>query len=189
MGRNAYFTNNCNSITHCCSVIWFFKVREEKRFSAEGTIRTRPTKILSAFFLGFAFIVLFGGIAAIIYFCIADSETTTALQVIIIAICIAGFSSLGFFGYAWIRFNYVVSDNEGVFAYRLFRKKRYYRYEEIGYFEDTIELGMIGGLTGYDKDYKKIFAIEATHVGASAVANRLREHGVKEIRKGQFNFK
>lgn len=39
---------------------------------------------------------------------------------------------------------------------------------------------MIGGLIGYDKNDSKIFAIEAVHIGASAVAQRLREHGVRE---------
>lgn len=64
-----------------------------------------------------------------------------------------------------------------------FGKKRYYRYEEIGCFQDTMDLGMMGGLVGYDKDNSKIFAIEAVHIGASAVAQRLREHGVLEKSK------
>ncbi len=170
------------------SFFWFFKVRGEKKISSKEIIRTRPPKTLSGFFLGFALIVLFGGIAAIIYCCVTDSENTTASVVIIISVCIVAFSALGFFGYAFIRFNYVVADAEGILAYRLFRKKRYYRYEEIGYFQDTSNLGMMGGLIGYDKDNVKIFAIEAVHIGASAVAQRLREHGVQEKLQSQFNL-
>ena len=162
------------------SVFWFFKVREEKKARSGESIRTRPPKLLSAFFLGFALLVLCGGIAGIIYFCITDSDNTTASKVIIISIFVAVFSAMGFFGYVLVRFNYVIADAEGVLAYRLFRKKRYYRYEEIGCFQDTIEMGMMGGLIGYDKDDKKIFAIEAVHIGASDVARLLREHGVTE---------
>lgn len=162
------------------SFFWFFKVRGEKKISDQETIRTRPSKTLSGFFLGFAILVLIGGIAGIIYCCLTDAENTTALAVIILSVCIAIFSAIGFFGYAYIRFNYVVADAEGILAYRLFRKKRYYRYEEIAYFEDTISMGMMGGLIGYDKNGKKIFAIEALHIGSSAVAQRLREHGVQE---------
>lgn len=162
------------------SIIWFFRTRAEKKLPQEESIRTRPPKILSGFFLGFGLLVLFGGIAGIIYCCIADGENTDTALVVVLSICVAAFSALGFFGYAYVRFNYVVADNEGVLAYRLFRKKRYYRYEDIGCFQDTISLGMMGGLTGYDKDNNKIFAIEAISIGASAVAQRLREHGVKE---------
>lgn len=169
------------------SFFWFFKVRGEKKLSSQDVIRTRPPKTLSGFFLGFALIVLLGGIAAIIYCCVTDSENTTASAIITVSACIAAFSALGFFGYAYIRFNYVVSDFEGILVYRLFRKKRYYRYEDIGYFQDTSNLGMMGSLIGYDKDNVKIFAIEAVHIGASAVAQRLREHGVQEKLQSQFN--
>ena len=162
------------------SFFWFFKVRGEKKISSQEVIRTRPPKILSGFFLGFAFVVLLGGIAAIIYFCVTDSENTTASAIITISVCVAVFSMLGFFGYAFVRFNYVVLDTEGIFAYRLFRKKRYYRYEDIGYFKDTSNLGMMGSVIGYDKNNAKIFAIEAVHIGASAVVQRLREHKVQE---------
>lgn len=162
------------------SFFWFFKVRGEKKISSQEVIRTRPPKIVSGFFLGFALIVLFGGIAVIVYCCITDSENTTASAIIAASVCIAVLSVFGFFGYAYARFNYVVSDAEGILVYRLFRKKRYYSYEEIGCFQDTTNLGMIGGLIGYDKNDSKIFAIEAVHIGASAVAQRLREHGVRE---------
>ena len=83
---------------------------------------------------------------------------------------VAAFSALGFFGYAFVRFNYVVADerNTGIL---LFRKKRYYRYEEIGYFLNASNLGLTCGLIGYDNNNVKIFAIEALHIGASLWLN------------------
>ncbi len=165
------------------SFFWFFKIRGEKKISSSDVIRTRPPKALSGFFLGFALVVLLGGIAGIIYCCITDSENTTASTIILISVGIALFSALGFFGYAYIRFNYVVAVTDGIIVCRLFRKKRYYSYEEIGYFQDTSNLGMMGGLIGYDKNNSKIFAIEAIHIGASAVAQRLRDRGVQEKSK------
>ena len=78
------------------SFFWFFKVRGEKKISSQEVVRTRPPKVLSGFFLGFAFIVLFGGIAAIIYCCITDSENTTASIIIIMSVCVVVFSALGF---------------------------------------------------------------------------------------------
>lgn len=162
------------------SIFWFFKVREEKKMPSKDRIRTRPPKAVSGFFLGFALLVLFGGIAGIIYCCITDSENTTVQAVIVLSVCIAVFSALGFFGYAYIRFNYVIADTEGIHAYRLFRKKRFYRYEDIGCFYDTTGLSMMGGLKGYDKNNRKIFAVEAVQIGVPAVVQKLREHGVAE---------
>lgn len=169
-----------------CSFFWFFKVRGEKKISSQDIIRTRPPKALSGFFLGFALIVLLGGIAGLIYCCITDSENATISNIIIISVCVAAFSALGFFGYAYIRFNYVVASSDGIFVFRLFRKKRYYSFDEIGYFQDSTNLGMLGGLIGYDKNNSKIFAVEAVHIGVPAVIERLREHGVQE-KKG-FNI-
>ena len=171
------------------AVFGIFKKRGEKKLPSEGTIRTRPPKIVSGFFLGFSILVLVGGIALTVYCCITDSEHTTVEALIIISVSIAAFSSLGFFGYVWVRFNYVVADDEGVLAYRLFRKTKYYRYEEIGYFHDTTSFGAIGGLTGYDRNNKKIFAVEEMHIGVSAVVQRLREHGVEERGQGQLRLK
>lgn len=167
-------------------IFWSLKVRGEKKIAHDAVIRTRPPKLLSGFFLGFALLVLAGGIAAMIYCGITDSENTTASVVITISACIAAFSALGFFGYAYVRFNYVVADDEGIRAYRLFRKTKYYRYEEIAYFHDTIWAGIMGGLKGFDQNNKKIFAIEALHIGANHVAQRLREHNVQERGKGQL---
>ena len=167
----------------------FFKARGDKKLPQGGAIRTRPPKIVSGFFLGFALLMLFGGIAAIIYCSITDSEHTTIETVIIASVCIAVFSTLGFFGYAWVRFNYVVADDEGIVAYRFLRKTKYYRYEEIGYFHDTTSFGAIGGLIGYDRNNRKIFAVEEMHIGVSAVVQRLREHGVEERGQGQLRIK
>lgn len=152
-----------------------FKVRDEKKISSQEVIRTRPPKTFSGLFLGFALVMLLGGTATIIYCSITDSENTTTTVIIIASVCIVAFSTFGFFSYAFVRFNYVISDTKGIYAYRLFRKKRFYRYEEIGYFKDTISLGIMGGLKGYDKNGAKIFAIEAIHIGASAVAQRDRK--------------
>lgn len=168
------------------SIFWFCKTRGDKKLSTEGAIITRPPKALSGFFLGFGILVLLGGIAGIIYCCITDSENTTVTQVIVLSLCIVAFSSIGFFGYAYVRFNYVIADAEGVLTCRLLRKKKYYRYDEIGYFQDTINMGVMGSLVGYDKNNNKIFAIEALCIGVSAVAQRLREHGVKEKIQSQL---
>ena len=171
------------------ALILLLKSREEKKIKFENTVRTRPPKIISGFFLGFALLVLLGGVGMMIYCCITDAEHTTVDTVIVASVCIALFSALGFFGYAYARFNYVVANDEGVLAYRLFRKSKFYRYEDIGSFQDTINLGMMGALTGYGKDGKKIFAIEAVHIGSSEVARLLREHGVSEKDKSQTDDK
>lgn len=76
----------------------------------------------------------------------------------------------GFFGYEHVRFNYVVADTEGILVYRLFRKKDNILMRRLVAFQDTINLGMIGGLIGYDQEDPKIFAVEAVHMWASAVA-------------------
>ena len=166
------------------SLFWFFKIRGEKKIASENVIRTRPSKTLSGFFLGFALIALAGEITLIVFYCITDGEAVNVPIVVSVSIFVAVFSSLCFFAYAYVRFNYVVADADGISVYRLFRKKRYYGYEEIGSFKDTIYQGIRGGLTGYDKNDKKIFAIEAIHIGSSAVARRLRERGVREKYSG-----
>ena len=170
------------------AIFGFFKHRGEKKITGQEVIRTRPPKVLSGFFLGFAVLVLLAGTAGIIYCSVTDAENTTVSAVITISSIVAFFSAVGFFGYAYVRFNYVVADAEGIVAYRLFRKTRYYRYEEIAYFKDTTHLGMAGGLIGYDVNNKKIFAIEAIHIGASAVVQRLRERGVQEKLQTQLHL-
>lgn len=170
------------------SIFWFFKVRGEKKILGQEVIRTHPPKTLSGFFLGFALLVLFGGIAGIIYCCITDSENTTATGIILISMGIAALSSFGFFGFAFACYNFVIVDAEGIHVCRLFRKKRFYRFDEIGCFQDTSNLVMLGGIIGYDKAGTKIFSIEAVHIGASAVVQRLCEHGVQEKFKSKLNL-
>ncbi|MDE5547542.1 MAG: hypothetical protein K2J30_00880 [Clostridia bacterium] len=161
-------------------IYWFFSSRRKKNFLPEEPICTRPPKSLSAFFLSFAFLWLYDGTAGIVYFCITDSEHMPFMRVFLAALCVVALSALAVFAYMWIRFNYVVADNEGIYVYRLFRKHKYYRYEEICYFADTLWKGMRGGLIGYDINNKKIFVIETVQIGSTAVAQRLREHGVVE---------
>ena len=162
------------------AVFWLCKKRGEKRMKNAERIVTRPPVILSGFFLGFALLVFVGGVAGLIYCCVTDRENTTVAAVIVLSVCIALFSAIGFFGYLFVRFNYVAADGEGITAYRLFRKTKFYRYEEIAYFHDQTALGIAGGLTGYGKGNKKLFAVEAVHIGTSAVLEKLREHGVRE---------
>ena len=162
------------------AVFLFFKKRGEKRMENGERVVTRPPKTLSGFFLGFALLVLVGGVAGIVICCITDRENTTADKVIVIALCVALFFAIGFFGYLYIRFNYLAADGEGITVYRLFRKTKFYRYEDIACFHDQTALGMYGGLTGYGKGNKKLFAVEAVHIGTSAIAQKLREHGVHE---------
>ncbi len=156
-------------------VIVYFRDRGDKKISSEEVIRTRSPKILSGIFLVFAIIMFLGGIATIIYSCI-NSEEIDIVIVITVFVIIAVFFGLGFFGYAYARFNYVVADKEGIMAYRLFRKKKYYRYEDISYFK----FGIMGDLVGYNYYDKKIFSIDPLFIGVSLVAECLREHEVHE---------
>lgn len=162
------------------SLLFVLKKRGDKRLK-DGVIRTYVPKTLQGFFLGFAIFVFFGGAAGIIYCAITDPEHTTAGFVAMIVICILLFSGLGLFGFLFVNLNFVVATDEGIEAHRLFRKTKFYRYEEIGGFRDTTEQGMMGGLEGFDAEGKKIFAIEAVSIGAKAVADRLREKGVRPL--------
>lgn len=105
------------------SLFWFFKLRSEKDISSDEVIRTRPPKMLSGFFLGFGLIVLLGGIGMIVYSCITDSENTTFGTVVMMSVFVALFSAIGFFAYAYYRFNYVVADTNGILVYRLSAKR------------------------------------------------------------------
>ena len=167
------------------TIFWACKKRGEKRIKNKEVIRTRPPLLLTGFLLGFALLVFFGGTGGLIYCCLTDDATTVGI-IILFSVGIAIFTALGLVGYVLVRFNYVVADNEGIAVYRAFRKKRYYRYEEIGSFEDSTSRGMLGGLKGYDKENKVIFSVEAVHIGVAAVIQKMREHGV--IEKG-MDFK
>lgn len=165
----------------CFSFLWFLKEKEEKKKPHNSDcIRTYPPKALTVLFLGFGIFMVLAGIAAVISIYVTDRENTTMQQYIIIVICFTVLACIGFLGYIILRFNYVVTDANGVHVYRLFRKKKYYRYEEIGCFLNKLEMGIAGGLICYDKNNKKIFSIEAVHIGSSDVAQQLRSHGVSE---------
>ncbi len=139
------------------TVIFALKTRGDKKINDKGTIRTRNSKLLQGFFLGFALLVFFGGAAGCIYCAIADAENTTVTTVAIIVVSIVAFSALGLFGFLYVHFNYVISTDEGLEVHSLFRKKKFYRYEDILYFHDTTSLGLMGGLVGYGKHGKKNF--------------------------------
>lgn len=149
------------------------KSKEEKKIKNQDTIRTKPPKALSIFFLGGAVI----SFALAIIGSIASLENITSL--ILCATIFTFISLVCVFGFLWVRFNYVILDSEGVHVFHLFKKNSFYRYNEIGYFLDTSHLGMAGGIIGYDKNKKKIFAIEAVHVGANFVVQRLIDRGIE----------
>lgn len=170
------------------AVLFALKARGDKKLSREGAIRTRNPKLVQGFFLGFAFLIFFGGAAGCIYCAIADAENTTATTVAVFVVCIVIFSAFGLFGFLYAHLSYVISTDEGIEAHRLFRKTKFYRYDEILYFHDTTSLGMMGGLTGYGANGKKIFAVEAMSIGVNMVAERLREHNVHERKDGPRRF-
>ena len=76
------------------SLFWFFKIRGEKKIASENVIRTRPSKTLSGFFLGFALIALAGEITLIVFYCITDGEAVNVPMVVSVSIFVAVFSSL-----------------------------------------------------------------------------------------------
>ena len=170
------------------AVLFALKARGEKKLKDEGAIRTRNPKMLQGFFLGFAILVFFGGAAGLIYCAITDAEHTTATVVAVLALCVVVFSAIGLFGFLLVHCNYVISTDEGIEAHRLFQKTKFYRYEEILYFQDSTSLGMMGGLIGYGANGKKIFAVEAAAIGVNRVADRLREHNVHEKNNSPRRF-
>lgn len=160
-------------------LIYYGQSRAEKRLPLEGEIRTRPSFFLKAFFLGFGIVFFAVGVGVSVMLSIKDDVDTG--QIIAVGTIFPAMSLVGFFGYAYVRFNYVVSADEGIVAHRLLRKTKFYRYDEVSAFKDTVSLGMYGGLVGYGVNGKKIFAIEAVSIGAKAVADRLREKGVRPL--------
>ena len=156
------------------------KKRGEKNISSEGVIRTRPPKALTGMYIAILVFFVIGALVPVVYLYVGNDKNANVTALIITAAISLIFSILCFFGYAFTTFNYVISDDEGIHVYRLFRKVKYFSYEEFGAFKDTINLGLKGELTGYDKNNKKIFSIEGLHIGASIIADRLRAHGVKE---------
>ena len=162
------------------SLFWSSKIRGEKNISSEGVIRTRPPKALTGMYISILVFFVIGTLVPVVYLYVGNDKNANVTALIITAAISLILSILCFFGYAFVTFNYVISDDEGIHVYRLFRKEKYFRYEEFGSFKDTINLGLKGELKGFDKNNKKIFAIEGLHIGASIVADRLRAHGVKE---------
>lgn len=151
------------------SIFSMCRKMEEKKAVGKDVIRTHPPLLLSAFLL----VVAFASTGLEIFLII------TSWEVIILLFTVMPVVS--FFGYAWFRFNYVVIDGNDVVVYRLFGKKKQYRFDEIAYFKDTTHAGMSGGLICYDKKQKKMFAVEEVHVGVSLIIQRLRENKVRQI--------
>ena len=168
-------------LTVAFSVFCVFKTREEKELPTGEYAQTHISKALSVFLLVLVALSFCVGIVVIIYFgtTYIDNDATP----IIVSAFVVGavlFSALCFFYYAYARFNCVVAYDEGVLVCRLFKKKRFYRYEEIGYFKDVLDMPKTGHLAGWDKDGKKIFVIGCDLLGAKGVALMLRAHGVQE---------
>ena len=110
---------------------------------------------------------------------IINRDNTTNLIGVILTFSI--FAILGFFGYAWVRFNYVVIDGDNIIVYRLFHKNKLYSFDEIAFFKDTTHMGIQGGLICYNKNKKKLFSVEAIHIGVSLIIQRLREKNIAQM--------
>ncbi|MBO7344445.1 MAG: hypothetical protein J6U92_00705 [Clostridia bacterium] len=157
------------------SLLWRTKTNAEKKMPNESFIRTRPPKILTGFFLGFAIAGTCGGIVL----GIINRDNTENLIGIILSFSIIAI--IGFFGYMWVRFNYVVIDGDNIIVYRLFQKNKLYSFDEVAFFKDTTHMGIQGGLICYDKNKKKLFSVEAIHIGVSLIIQRLREKNIAQI--------
>ena len=157
------------------SLLWRTKTNAEKKMPNESFIRTRPPKTLTGLFLGFAIAATCGGIVL----GIINRDNTKNLIGIILSFSIIAI--IGFFGYMWVRFNYVVIDGDNIIVYRLFQKNKLYSFDEIAFFKDTTHMGLQGGLICYDKNKKKLFSVEAIHIGVSLIIQRLREKNITQI--------
>ncbi len=151
------------------------KKREEKRINTENEIRTKPPKVVSIFFLGFAIISSVGLILACIF-----SEGLEEIELVCIILICSLFLLLGGFGYLWVAFNYVIAKEDEIVVFKLFGKTKTYKYSEIGYFIDQTDLGMAGALICYDKNLKKIFMVEAISLGVGLVVQKLKDKNVIE---------
>lgn len=157
------------------SLLWKSKLKAEKNEVNKNFIRTRSPIALTVFFLLFTIVFAGGSIAV----CIINLNSE--INLIVVILLLSFFSLLSLFGYAWVNFNYVVVDQENIIVHRLFRKNKTYTFSEIYFFKDTTNLGIQGGLICYNVKKKKIFAVEAIHIGVSLIIERLREKNITEI--------
>ena len=157
------------------SILWKYKTSEEKKITNKHFIRTKPSKAISVFYLGTAFVAIGGGM--ILSF--INGEFDSNLLIITLIVCM--FAGLGFFGYAWERFNYVVTNENTIIVYRLFGKKKQYCFDEIFFFKDTTRRGISGELICYNENKKKMFSVAALQVGVSLIIQLLKEKNITEI--------
>ena len=162
-------------ITIVFSLLWKTKTNAEKKIPNGNFIRTKPPKTLTGFFLFFAIVGTCGGIVL----GIINRDNTANLIGVILTFSI--FAILGFFGYAWMRFNYVVIDGDNIIVYRLFQKNKFYTFDDIAFYKDTTHMGIQGGLICYNKNKKKLFSVEAIHIGVSLIIQRLREKNITQL--------
>ena len=153
----------------------FFKNKADKKLFDENakSVRTRPPKLLSGFLLSFS-AFFFAIDTALFVNCFHDSSYLGG------AIFTGVMVLLAFSLYVWLRFNYVIADDERIVVFKPFRKKKCYHYYEIAYFKYTGG-GMEDSLKCYNSDKKRIFYLESIQVGVSIVVQKLREHEVEEI--------
>lgn len=153
-------------------LLLFSKEKTEKNLSYEGVVRTRLSKKMMIFFLAFALIGTCGGtVLGIIY-------RNNKIELLCIVVAFSFFAIIGWIGYAYGRFTYVIADSDTIIVHRLFRETKTYSYEEIAYFRDTTRSGVQGELTCYDQNNKKMFSIETMFVGVSLIARRLKEKNI-----------
>ena len=163
------------------SIFWHAQEREEKKLTDENNIRTRPPKAISIFFLGFAILAILALLVGIIFAILNKENAPDLITTIVLFSLIVLLAFLCFFGYAWLRFNYVVVENNDITVYRLFRKQKEYSLDEIAFFKDTTHLGIYGGLICYNKNKKKMFSVDGMQVGVSFIVRRLKEKKIVEV--------
>lgn len=156
-------------------VLLLFVINKEKaetKLSNEDIIRTRLPKAV----MGFFFALALGGTCGGTVLCIIYRNSKTELMCI--AISFSLFAVIGWLGYVWGRFNYVVVDTDTIVVHRPFRKKKIYSFDEIACFKDTTNASVKGELICYDQNGKKMFSIEMMYVGVSLIAQRLKEKNI-----------
>ena len=170
-----------------------FIPQKDNKQRVNGGVRTRPTKFQTGFFIGFGIFALLVGAALTVCIFLTGGQHFTPLVISLIWVCAAVISCLCFFACVSMHLNYLFADENGVLVHRLFGKKKFYRYGEIGAFKDTTSDSfggsVSGSLTGYGLNGKKIFSAEAILTGTAEVVRLLREHGVAEKDKSQTDDK